>query len=227
VRAALKEIATSAPADIRVAAHFTKVTRGPVAATESFKAMARELQARGRGVGLALWAANNHPIAFGDPTGTAGPGLTRKDIAGVTRPLTPHRDRADSDENSTYRIDPVVRAQHFALQEARRQATTERRARDIAPYVARSFELHASRIEKVIPTDPHAEEHAAHIRAIAHSSIAGDGQAPGDPRRAQMTRPDTDKTRRYAEMHEQIVCRDQARGRDARRNDREDHGRMR
>jgi hypothetical protein len=55
--------------ETRIRAHFAATHRDPERAAESFDALLREAPR------LALWAANNHPVAFGEPTGAAGPGL--------------------------------------------------------------------------------------------------------------------------------------------------------
>src|SRR6185312_11885454 len=61
-------------AEARIRVHFGVTHRDPEGAVESFRLMLREAPR------LALWAANKHPIAFGQPTGLAGAGLRPADF---------------------------------------------------------------------------------------------------------------------------------------------------
>jgi hypothetical protein len=65
------------PAEAKVVAHFAATHREPDKAVASFRAMLKEAPR------LALWAAEKHPQAFGEPSGRQGPGIVWKDV----RPL--------------------------------------------------------------------------------------------------------------------------------------------
>jgi hypothetical protein len=75
------------PAVQRLDRHFAEVHRDPTAARDSFLAMYKEAPR------LAVWAANNHPQAFGETTGAiptgrvTGRGL-KAIVTGMPQPLT-------------------------------------------------------------------------------------------------------------------------------------------
>ena len=194
--------------------HFAAVTRDPVAATERFEAMIRELERRGRGMGLALWAANNHPIAFGEPTGNAGPGLTRKSIQDVvSKPSDSSLDRI--------RADLVVAGEIAAIREATHRARSERQASKAGPILSHHVAGLARRIEHETPNDPDVRSNIQQIRSVS--------QQIGDPQRFRSrdgAAATGSKGERYAELEQRIRQRDKARSGLAAR-DRDDGGRSR
>lgn len=162
---------SASPAEQRIGEHFRKVTRDPEAAVTSFKAMARELQARGRGIGLAVWATNNHPVAFGEPTGAPGPGVTRKDAAAAVGAARPGRDQARAQDLA--HLQASLRAERTLTREAAQRVHVTRGAERSRPRIARSLAQLATRLESDMPNEPNLTEHVAHIRAVARAAAGG------------------------------------------------------
>jgi hypothetical protein len=221
-RAAATAQLTSDPADARIKAHFVATHRDPIAAFERFKALARELQTRGRGLGLAIWAANNHSIAFGEPTGAIGPGLTRSDVAEIIASRR-HQQLPQPSNSARAALDPVFQAERAAVREAMHRARSEQRARTVAPRVARSLTRLAGRIETETPTDPGRNDRANAIRRIAEAALiekkrGRDGNT--DPH--HLVENESKRAQLYKDLDGQIRRRDQARGRRGSDRDRDD-----
>ena len=178
-----------------------------MAAFESFKALARELHTRGRGLGLAIWAANNHSIAFGDPTGAIGPGLKRSD---VTETIAPIRHQQLPEPSSARAVlDPVFQAERAAVREAIHRARSEQRARTVAPLVARSLTRLAGRIETETPTDPGRKDRAEAIRRIAEAAPIEKRGRDGNTNPHHLIDNESKRAQLYRDLDEQIRLRDQ------------------
>lgn len=206
-----------AGAAAKIAAHFAATHREPERAAESFGALFREAPR------LALWAANNHPIAFGEPAGRIGPGIAWRDV----RELADPADRGDRSVPQASRArDPILAGERAAVREqtqrARRQAAADR----AAPTVARSLQQLAGRIELETPADPEGKEKAAHIRMLARDLNAKDLPTREQARDQAQRIAEADKEALGRELEDQLQRRDAARGRRNAR-ERDDGGRER
>jgi hypothetical protein len=221
---------SASPAEQRIAEHFRSVARDPETALTSFKAMLRELHARGRGIGLAVWAANNHPVAFGEPTGAPGPGVSRKDAAATIGAARPGRDEARAQDFA--HVDASLRAERTSTREAAQRVRVKRGAEGSRPRIARSLARLATRLETDIPTEQSLTEHVARIRAVARAAAGGHAVArdassrvdaaprhehapelratPGQPATSS-ARMDPERARLYQELQQRIRRSDAAR----------------
>jgi hypothetical protein len=227
------------PAEQRIGEHFHKVTRNPETAITSFKAMARELQARGRGIGLAVWAANNHPVAFGEPTGVPGPDISRKDAAAAVGAARPGRDQARAQELA--HLEASLPAERTSTREAAQRVHAARGAERSRPRIARSL----AQLAREMSNEPGLAEHVAHIRAVVRAAAGGEAVARNEPLRidaaaqqdhalepratpaqqaTSSARMDPEKARLYQELQQQIRRSDAARSAIGRRDRSDEEG---
>jgi hypothetical protein len=221
---------SASPAEQRIGEHFRKVTRDPETALTSFKTMARELQARGRGIGLAVWASNNHPVAFGEPTGAPGPGVSRKDAAVAIGAARPERDQGRAQKLA--QLEASLRAERTSTREAAQRVHAARGTERSRPRAARSLARLADRLEREMSNEPSLVEHVAHIRAMARAADGGHpvardeslridaaarqnhalepGATPAQPATSS-AHMDPEKARLYQELQQQIQRLDAAR----------------
>ena len=202
--------------EARISAHFSATHREPEPAAESFKLMLREAPR------LALWAANNHPIAFGEPTGAAGAGLQASDVRAAFRAA--ERQAGRTDPAPTRADDPILAGERNRMREASSRARMQGRGERHMPTVARSIERVANRVEADAVSDADAWKRAALIREIARNPAArrlGDHDTPTAPDRGRLTgetdqptrltTPSLEKAKRYKQLEDELRRRDAAR----------------
>lgn len=141
----------SSPALQRLDRHFSETHRSPVAARDSFLQMYRESPR------LAVWAANNHPQAFGEPTGVSPTGRVTgrglREVLGQQPPAaTPDPRRAAMIAYDTMRV--RREADHALQQKGARRDTAA---------IPRALMRVADRLEG----QEHAHEHVAELRKLA------------------------------------------------------------
>jgi hypothetical protein len=205
-----------AAAASKIDAYFAATHRDPEEAAASFRAMLREKPK------MALWAAHNHRIAFGEPTDAIVPNIQWRDVgellrgAPQDRPATPPR-----------ALDPVLAGERKRIREQMMRARAEQ-ARKRAPVaVARSLTTVAERLELATSNDVDLAKHAAHIREVARGLRTSEAptrdQSQDQGSRIEPTKRDTSAP--YRELEDQLRRRDKARGRQRARDRDEDRDR--
>jgi hypothetical protein len=167
------------PALKRLDRHFQQTHRDPIAARESFIAMYREAPR------LAVWAANNHPQAFGETTGRKSPtrltgrGMGQLLAAGerAGRPLVPAPT-------------PDQRQERARLQEQVRRAKADRRRTTDAAAVPTQLNRLAQTVERTTGN----RDLAARVREVAQAK-------PRQP-------ADLEKLRQYQDLERRLRQRD-------------------
>ncbi len=194
---------SAATAEAKIAAHFAATHRDSERAADSFRAMLRESPR------LALWTANNHPIAFGEPTGAAGPGLGSAEIRGLMPPAIPK-----SAPPLPRRLDPVLAGERQRVREQTTRARADHAAKRAPEAIGRSLARVAARLEQVAPTDPDAKERADHVRGIVRALLARDAptrdHAHDQGRRIEAAKKD--RVALYKELEDQLQRRGKGRG---------------
>jgi hypothetical protein len=216
--------------EARISAHFTATHRDPEGATESFRLMLREAPR------LALWAANNHPIAFGEPTGDAGPGLQSSDLRAALRAGERREGRAGL--AATKVDDPIFAGERIRVREATARARAGGRGERVTLAMARSIGRVAARLERQAAVEPGARERAAKIRELSRGEprpAVREQESTGAPEGARRQSRDNEpnrgapppnKAERYKRLEDELKQRDGARMRRKTR-DRDDGGRSR
>jgi hypothetical protein len=195
-------IDATSKAEAKIAAHFAVTHSDPEQATDSFRAMLCESPR------LALWAANNHPIAFGEPTGAAGPGLGWAEICESMPSAVPQ-----STQPLPRQLDPVLVGERQRIREHTAHVRASRTAKRAPEVIGRSLAGLAAQIERETPTDPDAKERADHVRGIVRALLARDAttrdHAHDQGRRIDVAKKD--RVALYKELQHQLQRRDNAR----------------
>jgi Relaxase/Mobilisation nuclease domain len=183
----------------RISDHFGATHREADRAAESFRLMLRDAPS------LALWAANHHPIAFGEPTGATGPGLQPNDVRAVIRAA--HR-RQSADHAATRVDQRIIDSERMRLREATFHARAMRRVERPLAAITRSLERVASGLEGDAATDPGALGNAAEIRKLVQSKPfekARDGKQALSPDRARLAGREEPRSRSASQYPRQAA----------------------
>jgi len=188
----------------KIAAHFQVTHRDPERAAESFWAMFRETPR------LAVWAANRHPWAFGDPTGQDGPGF------GLTDVLKRNDSRVSAVRRELGPTDPHGR-EHLAIRDAVIAARARVAADKTRSGLVRSFNHLAVRIEREMGNDVEGAKAARQVRHIADGLDKFDAEihkaAPEELVRLRDADAGNVATQHNRKLEAEIMRRDKARGR--------------
>jgi hypothetical protein len=215
-------------AETRVFAHFAATHRDPDHAIEGFRLMLREAPR------LAFWAANKHPIAFGEPTGHAGMGLQAGDFKAAFRAA----ERRKGNQEPMLKEDPILAGERRRLREAVARARVQQGGKRIAPTVARSIDGVSVRLTRLAMTKSEGEERAAKIREIARGVLGSKAikpalgsrpDRPDDPSkdgRAPQVPPIRDQAQRYKMLEDELRRHDGVRAK-RRARDRDGGGQAR
>ncbi len=169
-----------------------------------------------------LWAANHHPIAFGEVTGARGTGLSRQDM----RHLVPGIDR-ESPPRSHH--DLLVAGAQASLREAADRKRLELHTDIAQARIRRSLHRVADGLDRAAAPDPQLNDRASQIRAIANDrEMSAETMVDKGTRRSATDSKPTlaNKEQRYEELEKQLKQRDEARRR-SRTRGRDDGGRDR
>jgi hypothetical protein len=196
------------PSLAALSGYFVRTHAAADAARDSFLAMYREAPK------LAVWAATNHPAAFGETNGAKPCRLdikVLKELPANERPKpeawTKEHERAQRDEIND-------------LKRAAKQARAERAAEAAKRAVHDSIERLARQTETAIRHDPaEAKDSAERLRALAKELVTATPGAASPQRREQPERTDyfsntarteMDKTARYKDLEDRVRQQDRS-----------------
>lgn len=162
----------------RLDERFSITHADPKAARDSFAAMYREAPR------LATWAMNNHPEAFGRPTGNQAPAFSGRGMKAALQAL-PAPDQAPAPQA------PQMKHQADELRRRQDQARTQDSAKRDAEAARRHLEAFAKQIER----DPTHKALAAEIRTLAR------GGTPDRAKAAQIEKRIEEARKRYQQPH--------------------------
>lgn len=183
------------PAIAQLTAAFQRSHHDPVATRSSFLEMYREAPK------LAVWAAHNHPEAFGPITG-----IKPDTISTALLKQLPESDRPKAE---AWGKDQELAQRHEIrdLKRARDQAKANIAGNKNLQSIRRSMELAAANAETAIKRDPsEAKETAAQLRQLAAGLAAA--VQPG----AGAQSAGSDKAAQYRELEEQLRRQDRSIG---------------
>lgn len=184
------------PAVAQLTAAFQRSYHDAVAARSSFLEMYREAPK------LAVWAAHNHPEAFGATTGKEPDQISTALLKQLPAADRPKAEAWGKDQELAQRHE--IRGLRRAREQAKAGATGERNAERIR----RSLELAAANAETAIKHDPaEAKETAAQIRQLAKEFTT------------RQPAPAGDKAAQYAELEKGVRRLDRGAGRREREKD--------
>jgi len=177
---------SSSPALARLDRHFGEVHRDPTAARDSFIAMYEEAPK------LAVWAANNHPQAFGETTGAAPTGaITGRGLKAIVTPGAPTPQTAPNGRPAAETAKVTTQARQ-AADLAREQSRQRRDAAHVPEALLRvadrlagqdQSQAQVAEIRKlaVQAGPPDEQEKAAQYRAL-DAQLRGRDRRPPRPR---------------------------------------------